>query len=139
MRYIYLGLNWSSLRKTLHLSFVLLFLFSFFIFRPKMNTAKIFKNIFLIEPFRWLLLCSMGLIADMFHAKISFDLMSNKVSWQDMFLIKRRASRSESNIKLPRVTMSKIFVNVKCLRYKLVFFSSVNVFNLKIVLTVDSL
>ena len=45
-----------------------------------MNIAKFLRTAFFIEHLLWLLLCGINVIADMFHVKISFDFMSNKVS-----------------------------------------------------------
>lgn len=77
-------------------------------------------------------------IADMFHAKILFDLIFNKfldkICFWFVFFIKGKTSQFgvKSNISF-RVSQPEKFVFVECLKYKLIFSSFVNVLYQKIV------
>ena len=77
-------------------------------------------------------------IADMFHAKILFDLIFNKVSGQNLFLICLFYQRKNFSVWCWkyisfRVSEPEKFVFVECLKYKLIFSSFVNVLYQKIV------
>ena len=97
-----------------------------------MNIAKFLRTAFFIEHLLWLLLYGINVIADMFHVKVSFDLMYNKVSWRNMFLIKIRLFSLMLQVILRFKLPSQKYLSLSSVYdTKLVFSSFANVFFLK--------